>query len=106
MWFNHITFFHVTTLPEDVQEGLLALFGEDGLPTNTYYGDGGRIPDDVMAHLRSCYEKCRVRFDWQRDDILVVDNMLSSHGREPFTGDRKIAVAMAEPHTAGQGDPR
>ncbi|AVV44159.1 TauD/TfdA family dioxygenase [Streptomyces sp. ID05-04B] len=106
VWFNHITFFHVTTLPEDVQEGLLALFGEDGLPTNTYYGDGGRIPDDVMDHLRSRYAQCRVRFDWQQDDILVVDNMLSSHGRESFTGDRKIAVAMAEPHTAGQGEPR
>ncbi|MCH0539166.1 TauD/TfdA family dioxygenase [Streptomyces sp. MUM 203J] len=80
--------------------------GEDGLPTNAYYGDGGRIPDDVMDHLRSRYADCRVRFDWQQNDILVVDNMLSSHGREPFAGDRKIAVAMAEPHTAGQGDPR
>ncbi|MFJ8027014.1 hypothetical protein [Streptomyces sp. NPDC096311] len=31
------------------------------------------------------------------DDVLVVDNMLAAHGREPFTGPRKIAVAMAEP---------
>lgn len=99
VWFNHITFFHVTTLPEDVQEGLLALFGEEGLPTNTYYGDGGRIPDDVMEHLRSCYQDAKVRFDWRKDDVLVVDNMLSSHAREPYTGDRSIAVAMAEPHS-------
>lgn len=100
MWFNHITFFHVTTLPEDVQEGLLALFGEEGLPTNTYYGDGGRIPDDVMDHLRACYRAATVRFDWQQGDVLLVDNMLASHGREPFTGDRRIAVAMAEPQSA------
>ncbi|WP_080636172.1 TauD/TfdA family dioxygenase [Salinispora mooreana] len=100
LWFNHITFFHVSTLPEDVQEGMLALFGEDGLPTNTYFGDGGRIPDDVMAHLRQCYEGAKTRFDWERDDILVVDNMLASHGREPYTGDRMIAVAMAEPQSA------
>lgn len=100
VWFNHITFFHVTTLPEDVQEGLLALFGEDGLPTNTYYGDGGRIPDDVMDHLRQCYRAAQVRFDWQQDDVLVVDNMLASHAREPYTGPRRIAVAMAEQHPA------
>ncbi|MGW6916416.1 TauD/TfdA family dioxygenase [Kitasatospora sp. NPDC054939] len=100
VWFNHITFFHVTTLPEDVQEGLLALFGEDGLPTNTYYGDGGRIPDDVMAHLRDCYQDAKVRFDWRKDDVLVVDNMLASHAREPYTGDRRIAVAMAEPRSS------
>jgi alpha-ketoglutarate-dependent taurine dioxygenase len=103
VWFNHVTFFHHSTLPEDVQEGLLALFGEEGLPTNTYYGDGGRIPDDVMDHLRACYLAARVRFDWRRDDVLVVDNMLASHAREPYTGDRRIAVAMAEPHSAEGG---
>lgn len=98
VWFNHITFFHYTSLPEDVQEGMLAMCGEDGLTTNTYYGDGGRIPDDVVAHLRQCYRTESRRFDWRHGDVLVVDNMLTSHGREPFTGPRKIAVAMAEPY--------
>lgn len=98
VWFNHIVFFHHTTLPAEVQEGLIGLFGEDGLPTNTYYGDGGRIPDEVTDHLRSCYRAATVRFDWQQDDVLVVDNMLAAHGREPFTGTRRIAVAMAEPY--------
>jgi alpha-ketoglutarate-dependent taurine dioxygenase len=99
VWFNHITFFHHTTLPEEVSEGLLSLFGEEGLPSNTYYGDGARIPDDVVGHLRDCYRACSTRFDWRQDDLLVVDNMLASHGREPFTGARRIAVAMAEPYT-------
>ncbi|MCO8273923.1 TauD/TfdA family dioxygenase [Actinoplanes sp. TRM 88003] len=98
VWFNHITFFHHTTLPADVRAGVLELFGEDGLPSNTYYGDGGRIDDDVLDHLRACYRQATVRYDWKRRDVLVVDNMLAAHGREPFTGPRKIAVAMAEPH--------
>jgi alpha-ketoglutarate-dependent taurine dioxygenase len=97
VWFNHATFFHITTRDADVAEGLLEVFGEDGLPSNTYYGDGGRIPDEVVAHLRDCYRAASVRYDWRRDDVLVVDNMLAAHGREPFTGPRKIAVAMAEP---------
>ncbi|EHR60639.1 TauD/TfdA family dioxygenase [Saccharomonospora cyanea] len=96
VWFNHITFFHHTSLDEDVREGLLAMFGEDDLPTNTYYGDGGRIPDDVVEHLRSCYRRLTRRFDWKHRDVLVVDNMAAAHGREPFTGPRKIAVAMGE----------
>ncbi|RLP86015.1 MULTISPECIES: TauD/TfdA family dioxygenase [unclassified Micromonospora] len=98
-WFNHATFFHVSSLAKDIQEGLLAMFGADGLPSNTYYGDGGEIPADVMDHLRAAYRAASVRFDYQRDDVLVVDNMTAAHGREPFTGPRKIAVAMAEPHT-------
>ncbi|MET7643280.1 TauD/TfdA family dioxygenase [Streptomyces sp. NPDC005426] len=99
VWFNHITFFHNSTLPPDVREGLLALFGDAGLPTNSYYGDGGTIPDEVIAHLRDCYRKASRRFDWERGDVLLVDNMRAAHGREPFTGPRKIAVAMAEPLT-------
>lgn len=97
VWFNHATFFHLTTLAPDVQEGLRGLFDEQDLPTNTYYGDGGRIPDDVMDHLRSCYRSANTRFDYRPQDILVVDNMRAAHGREPFTGPRKIAVAMATP---------
>lgn len=100
VWFNHATFFHVTTLPADVREGVLEMFDEEDLPTNTYYGDGGRIPDDVIGHLRDCYRAATVRFDWQIDDVLVVDNMLAAHGREPFTGPRQIAVAMAEASNA------
>ncbi|MBQ0896938.1 TauD/TfdA family dioxygenase [Micromonospora sp. U56] len=98
-WFNHATFFHVSTLPRDYQEGLLDMFGADGLPANTYYGDGGEIPADVLDHLRAAYRAASVRFDYRRDDVLVVDNMTAAHGREPFTGARRIAVAMAEPHT-------
>ncbi|WP_051110520.1 TauD/TfdA family dioxygenase [Longispora albida] len=97
VWFNHATFFHVTTLPLDLQQGLREGFGEEDLPTNTYFGDGGRIDDEVLDHLRACYRLASTRFDYHRDDVLVVDNMLVAHGREPFTGPRRIAVAMAEP---------
>ncbi|GAA0526455.1 TauD/TfdA family dioxygenase [Streptomyces sp. WAC05858] len=97
VWFNHITFFHVSTLGPDVRAGLQEIFAPEDLPTNSYYGDGAPIPDDVVAHLRQCYRDASTRFDWQRDDILVVDNMLAAHAREPFTGPRRIAVAMAEP---------
>jgi alpha-ketoglutarate-dependent taurine dioxygenase len=97
VWFNHATFFHVTTLPEAVREGLLEMCGQDGLPSNTYYGDGGEIPGEVADHLRKCYRAATRRFDYEADDLLVIDNMLTAHGREPYTGPRKIAVAMAEP---------
>jgi alpha-ketoglutarate-dependent taurine dioxygenase len=100
VWFNHATFFHVTTLAKDIREGLQSIFSEQDLPSNTYYGDGGTIPDDVVDHLRSRYRAAWTRFDWQRDDILAVDNMTAAHGREPYTGPRKIAVAMAEPYPA------
>jgi alpha-ketoglutarate-dependent taurine dioxygenase len=97
VWFNHITVFHVSTLPEAVRAGLLDMYGADRLPSNTYYGDGAEIPVEVLDHLRACYRSASTRFDYHRDDLMIVDNMLAAHGREPFTGPRKIAVAMAEP---------
>ncbi|MFE9440015.1 TauD/TfdA family dioxygenase [Streptomyces sp. NPDC006602] len=100
VWFNHAAFFHVSTLAAEIRDSLRRMFGEDGLPTNTYYGDGGAIPDDVMEHVRDCYRAATVRFDYREHDVLVIDNMITAHGREPFTGPRKIAVAMAEPHRA------
>jgi hypothetical protein len=33
----------------------------------------------------------------------MLDNMLTAHGREPFVGERKIAVAMAEPFIRDTG---
>ncbi|HEX2077659.1 MAG TPA: TauD/TfdA family dioxygenase [Longimicrobium sp.] len=97
-WFNHATFFHVTTLPAEMRDGLLADFAEEDLPNNTYYGDGSRIDDETMQTLRAAYQAETVMFDWERGDVLLVDNMLASHAREPFRGARKVLVAMADPY--------
>jgi alpha-ketoglutarate-dependent taurine dioxygenase len=96
VWFNHAAFFHLSTLPRDVQEGLRELFSEEDLPSNTYFGDGEPIPDDIIEHIRARYRDAAVRFDYHEGDVLIVDNMLTAHGREPFTPPRQIVVAMTE----------
>lgn len=98
VWFNHLTFFHVTTLEEPVRSSMLGEFAEEDLPNNTFYGDGSRIEDDVLEHLREAYRAETVAFPWQRSDVLMLDNMLCAHGRSPFSGDRKVVVAMAAPY--------
>jgi alpha-ketoglutarate-dependent taurine dioxygenase len=96
LWFNHATFFHVSTLEPAVRDVLLSAFGPEGVPTNTFYGDGSPIEDDVLAHLRSVYEQNKVTFPWRRGDVLVIDNMLVSHGRAAYRGSRRTLVAMAD----------
>ncbi|HWN43357.1 MAG TPA: TauD/TfdA family dioxygenase [Thermoanaerobaculia bacterium] len=97
IWFNHATFFHVSTLPELIQEALLMQFEADDLPANSYYGDGSPIEPEVLDHLRACYDAETVRFAWEKDDLLLLDNMMVAHGRDPYAGDRKILVAMSHP---------
>ncbi|MDJ0840196.1 MAG: TauD/TfdA family dioxygenase [Acidobacteriota bacterium] len=96
-WFNHIIFFHVTTLNPEVCNFLRAEFAEGDLPNNTFYGDGSDIEEDVLATLRAAYEREKVAIPWQRGDLLMLDNMLMSHGRESFQGSRKVVVAMSDP---------
>ena len=52
--------------------------------------------DEDMALIGQAYEACAVRFDWRRGDVVMLDNMLTAHARDPFEGPRKIVVAMGE----------
>jgi alpha-ketoglutarate-dependent taurine dioxygenase len=96
IWFNHAHMFHVSSLEPVTRQALLAQFDEDELPRNALYGDGSPIAPEVLDEIRQVYEATSIRFDWQQGDVLLVDNILASHGREPFTGPRQILVAMAE----------
>ena len=103
VWFNHAHMFHQSNLPAEVRESLLEEFAEDELPRNAFYGDGSPIDDDVLAEIRRVYDEAAHRFFWQRGDVLLVDNFLVSHGREPFSGPRQILVAMANLYTGAFG---
>ena len=96
IWFNHGTFFHVSTLPAAIGDSLQANFAAQDLPTNTFYGDGSPIEPEVLQELRAAYRDSLVKFTWQKGDILFIDNILAVHGREPFSGSRTILTAMAE----------
>lgn len=93
-WFNHISFWHVANLPDEVRETMLSQVGYEGLPFNTYYGDGSEISTEVAHHIRDVLLQEKKIFPWQQGDVLVADNILTSHGREPFSGDRVVRVSL------------
>jgi alpha-ketoglutarate-dependent taurine dioxygenase len=98
IWFNQAHLFHVSSLGKDVAETLLASLGEENLPRNSYYGDGSPIELEALDLIRSIYEQTKIKFEWRKNDLLLLDNMLFTHGRESYTGARKILVGMACPN--------
>jgi hypothetical protein len=85
-------------LETKARKSILSVLDESEVPFNTFYGDGSPIEDGTLQELRNAYEQEMVTFRWQEGDVLMLDNMLSSHGREAYQGERRIVVAMAEPY--------
>lgn len=94
VWFNQANLFHVSALDPAVGEALLEMYGEDDLPRNARFADGSTIPDDDIAAIRAAYDEASLPRPWEEGDVMVINNMLMAHGREPFTGPRRILVAM------------
>jgi len=95
-WFNQAQHWHISCLDEATRESLRMVFAEEDLPRTCYYGDGSPISDADMQAVCELYRKCEVSFPWQEGDVLMVDNILTAHARNPYSGVRKLLVAMGE----------
>lgn len=95
VWFNQAHLFHVSSLPINIRKSLLSMMSEADLPRNAFYGDATPIEDSVIEEIHHIYRQEMISFSWQAGDILMLDNMLFAHGRNPFLGSRKVLVGMA-----------
>ncbi|RBQ20688.1 TauD/TfdA family dioxygenase [Spongiactinospora rosea] len=95
VWFNQAHLFHVSSLPEGVRRELLESFAEDELPRNAMYGDGSPLDPEHLAQIRAAYDAEEIALPWRTGDVMIVDNEQFSHGRRPYSGARKVLVAMA-----------
>jgi alpha-ketoglutarate-dependent taurine dioxygenase len=98
VWFNQAHLFHASSLSKEIAETLISSLGEENLPRNSYYGDGSPLEPEVLNLIRDAYEKTKIKFPWKANDLLLLDNMLFTHGREAFSGPRKVLVGMACPN--------
>ncbi|MEU3712655.1 TauD/TfdA family dioxygenase [Streptomyces catenulae] len=95
VWFNQAEQWHPSNLPGDEGEALLSLIGDvDDLPHWVTYGDGTPIPESDLAAVRTAATRNRLVEPWQPGDIMIVANMSVLHGREAYTGSRRVVVSM------------
>ncbi|CAK9779845.1 Clavaminate synthase-like protein [Cutaneotrichosporon oleaginosum] len=63
--------------------------------TTVSYGDGTPIPAEYLAKLKEITDDIRVLHRWREGDVLVYDNVLAQHGREPWKGEQADRVVLA-----------
>lgn len=99
LWFNQIAFLNQWTMAPEVREYLVDVYGPEGLPFNTSFGDGGEVTEDVVALINKVYDSVTVAEPWRPGDVMLVDNLRTAHSRLPYDGAREVLVAMANPTT-------
>jgi alpha-ketoglutarate-dependent taurine dioxygenase len=104
-WFNQIAFLNEWTMDPEVHEYLVDVYGEDGLPFNTRFGNGDPISQDIVELLTGIYDAHTAREPWQAGDLMLVDNIRSAHSREAFEGPREVLVGMADAVRLGDVSP-
>lgn len=97
VWFNQVDQFHPSTNPPEIYEAIQEIYGDSpfDMPQYGCFGDDSPIPDEVLQEVRTAAEALTVAFPWEQGDMMIIDNMLTMHGRSPFSGARRILVAMS-----------
>lgn len=85
-WFNSAHFLHaeLREIPNNGQ--------------SCFFGDGSPIDVGMLREVRAAFEDVTLSFPWEQGDVMLIDNMLASHGRTPFSGPRKILAWLADPY--------
>jgi alpha-ketoglutarate-dependent taurine dioxygenase len=92
VWFNQAEQWHPSALHPALRQ-LLEPRGQ--LVHHCEFGDGSPMEDGMLAEIRRVITRCKLLFDWRRGDLLMLDNLLTMHGREPFTGTRKTYAFLS-----------
>ena len=97
LWFNHIAS-QTANLRNMGVEGW-ALFNRyygagEIRPYLTTYADGGEIDPADVEDLQLTIEAISQSLRWEQGDIMLVDNVLTAHGRSPYDGARDVQVVL------------
>jgi hypothetical protein len=88
---------HPRALSPDVFEALSTIYSPSEFPKTCTFGDGSSIPDDFIDELIEVCAELEHMVEWQPDRAIALNNLRRSHARNPYSGDRRLLVAIGDP---------
>ncbi len=95
VYFAQADQWHPSNLDKKTLHSMQLVISEEDFYHHCYYGDGSHIEIEYLEKIRNLTEKESISFQWEKGDFLVLDNILTLHGRYPYKGNRRILVAMS-----------
>jgi len=65
-------------------------------PYASFFGDGTPIPEDFIDYMHKLHAEHMVVIPWKKKEFMLVNNLLSTHGRQTYLPPRKIVVTLRE----------
>lgn len=97
LWFNQIDQFHPVHLGEELYNLMQDMYASpDDFPMYVQFGDGGLIGEDIVKEITHTIDEMTIAPGWEENEFLIVDNELVCHGRNAYTGNRKVLVSMSK----------
>lgn len=96
-WFNQAHLYHANPRGRGWLNYILAnllYIVPSTRPYDVEFDDGTQIPLAALYKLYDILEEETIRFDWQKGDLLLLDNIKTLHGKAPYRGKRRILVSM------------
>ena len=63
-------------------------------PNVVLYGDGEPISRTEADQMHVALQKSKISIPWRQGDVMILDNYLCMHGKEPHNGERLILTGM------------
>jgi alpha-ketoglutarate-dependent taurine dioxygenase len=97
LWFNHFATktICVESIGQMRYDNYERHYGSDkARPYNTTFGDGTKISGEQINELYRVLRLCRIGFAWSQGDLMLLDNYITAHGRNEYSGLRDVQVAL------------
>jgi len=95
-WVAQIQHWHHSCLDKATRTSLETIHETEDFPRNCFIGNGEVIEDEFVINLLKVYEDIEFVFQWQKGDVLILDNRSIAHGRNEYIGERFLMVSIGD----------